>query len=107
MESGLYIPKSGSITPRSIQGNALKPPADIPEKSGEIPSLQCDSSHLSKVSCTWMHCPHISHSTNHRVSARAPGMLLLLASSLLKSIHLNGTHQASIDLELPLYEVMQ
>ena len=36
MESGLYIPKSGSITPCSIQGNALKPPTDVPGTSGEI-----------------------------------------------------------------------
>lgn len=34
MESGLYIQKSGSITPRSIQGNALKPSADAPASSG-------------------------------------------------------------------------
>lgn len=31
MESGLYIPKSGSITPRAAQGNTLKPHADVPD----------------------------------------------------------------------------
>lgn len=30
MESGLYIPRSGSFTPRSAEGNAVMPLADGP-----------------------------------------------------------------------------
>lgn len=34
-------------------------------------------------------------------------MFMLSSRALLRSAHLNGTHQASIDLEWPLYEMMQ
>ena len=89
MESGLYIPKSGTITPRSTQGYALKAPADVPVSALRDPSgktlLQYHSAHLSQGQ---LHLdplpPHALTTSNCRVEVRG------LACCCYLTVHCRG-----------------
>lgn len=93
MESGLYIPRTGSITPRSTQGNVLKGPADVPASALKDPSgrdavYKIMTEHILLTICyTWSSSTYGQSFISHNIGMCFTGMLLISSCTFMRSAH--------------------